>query len=101
MREQLRELNSEIDDLTAKTEAAWDAFINAIDPQQKTDLKERYKVLNKEKEDSVLQRHDLQLKLPSSGEHGVTCLCTSVFACRARVIRPCQSIADLDSSGWQ
>ncbi|CAK0731510.1 hypothetical protein CVIRNUC_000004 [Coccomyxa viridis] len=63
---QLETLNSEIADLTAKTEAAWDAFISATDPQQKTELKERYIVLNKEKEDCRSERHDLQLKLPSS-----------------------------------
>ncbi|CAK0731525.1 hypothetical protein CVIRNUC_000006 [Coccomyxa viridis] len=63
----LEKLDSEIADLTAKTEAAWDAFISATDPQRKTELKERYIVLNKEKEDCRSERHDLQLKLPSSG----------------------------------
>ena len=102
MERRLEKLDSEIADLTAKTEAAWDAFISATDPQRKTELKERYIVLNKEKEDCRSERHDLQLKLPSSGKHtACPALCISVFVCTARVIRPCQSVADLDSSSWQ
>ena len=102
MERRLEKLDSEISNLTAKTEAAWDAFISATDPQRKTELKERYIVLNKEKEDCRSEQQDLQLKLPSSGKHtACPALCISVFVCTARVIRPCQSVADLDSSSWQ
>ena len=43
--------------------------MSATNPQQKTELKERYERLSKEKGDCRSERHDLQLKLPSSGEH--------------------------------
>ena len=71
MERQLEKLDSEIDDLTAEIEAAWNAFMSAANPQQKTQLKEIYEDLKEEKQDLVSQRHDLQLKLPSSGEHSV------------------------------
>ena len=65
----LEKLDSELANLTAKEEAAWNAFVRASNPQQKTKLKERYERLLKEKGDCLSQRHDLHLKLPSSGEH--------------------------------
>lgn len=65
---QLERLNNEFEKLTAKTDAAWDAYLSATDPQQKVELKERYDVLTKEFQDCRSERRDLQLKLPSSGE---------------------------------
>ena len=66
---QPEKLNSEIDDLTAEAKAAWDAFMSTTNPQRKTELKEHCKELKIKKEELLSQRHVLQLKLPSSGEH--------------------------------
>ena len=68
MREQLQRLNKEMDDLTAKTDAAWDAYLSATDPQQKVELEERCEKLGKQLQDCRSERRELQLKLPSSGE---------------------------------
>lgn len=73
----LERLDSEIDDVTVEAKAAWAAFISATNPEEKAYLKEHYQELKKEKDDSCSERHDLQLKLASSGEHGVICLCIS------------------------
>ena len=69
MERRLEKLDSELANLTAKEEAAWNAFMSASNPLQKTELKERYERLLKEKGDCRSERHDLQLRLPSSGEH--------------------------------
>ena len=65
----LKQLDSESADLAAKVEAACIAFMSATNFQQKTELRERYEKLEKEEEDCESERRDLQLKLPSSGEH--------------------------------
>ena len=69
MREQLQKLNSEIDELAGKAEAAWNAYMDATNPQQKAELKERLEKLEKKEELLNIMRRDLQNKLPSSGEH--------------------------------
>ena len=76
----LEKLDSEIADLTAKEEAAESRWLSATDSQQERKLKEVYEYLKKEKDDRLSQRHDLQLRLPSSGEHTArpaSCLCKS------------------------
>lgn len=65
---QLERLNNEFEKLTAKTDAAWDAYLSATDPQQKVELKERYETLDKQLQDSRSDRLELQRMLPSSGE---------------------------------
>ena len=71
MREQLQKLNREIDDLTAETKIARDNWLKAQDTQERACLEKVYEDLKEEKQDLVSQRRDLQLKLPSSGEHSV------------------------------
>ena len=68
VKRQLERLNNEVKELTAKTDAAWDAVISATDPQQKAELKERYESLDKELKDCRSERRELQRKLLSSGE---------------------------------
>ena len=69
MERQLEKLDSEIADLTAKVEAAESRWLNASDPQQERKLKEVYEYLKKVYEVCRSERHDLQLRLPNSGEH--------------------------------
>ena len=66
---QLERLDSETAELTAKADAAWDAFFKATDVRQKVVLEKRYEHLEVLKKDCLSQRHELQLKLFSSGEH--------------------------------
>ena len=66
---QLERLDSEIIELTAKEDAAWNAFLSATDPQQKAVLEKRCENLAEDRKDRLSQRHDMQLKLPSLGEH--------------------------------
>ena len=65
----LEKLDKEIADLTATVKAAGDAFLSATDPQQKAFLEKCYEKLAELERDRISQRHDLQLKLSSSGEH--------------------------------
>ena len=68
VREQLKQLNTEIPPLAAKVETAREAWLSAADRQQKDDLKEVYNDL-KEKEKQLLDdRRALQAKLPGAGE---------------------------------
>ncbi len=80
VREQLQRLNRELDDLTAKIEVAQDNWLKAQDSQEKASLQKVYDVLTRQIQDCRSERRDLQLKLPSSGKHCVTCLCISAFA---------------------
>ena len=70
--EQLQTLSREIADLGPNIAAAWDAYMNATDPQQKAELKERYDNLDKQLQECRSERRELrrelQRKLPSSGE---------------------------------
>ena len=89
MREQLQKLNSEIDELAGKAEAAWNAYMDATNPQQKAELKERLEKLEKKEELLNIMRRDLQNKLPSSGEHIVqTASAKAALAgCRKQVLK--------------
>ena len=66
---QLERLDSEVDALTAEIDAAWGASFRATQPQQKTELTQRYEALRKDMKCRLSQRHDLQLMLCSSGKH--------------------------------
>ena len=84
MERRIEKLDSEIDDLTAKIKVAQEDWLRAQDAQERADLEKIYEDLKKEKQVCRSERHDLQLKLPSSGERGCTdCLCrSSLRSCR-------------------
>ena len=65
----LEKLDNEIAELTVKVDAAWDAFVTATEPQLKAGLEKRCEKLEEDRKDRLSQRHDMQLKLSSLGEH--------------------------------
>ena len=71
MREQLKQLNTEVAALAAEVKDAKNAWLSATDAQREAKLKEVYNDL-KEKEKELLDaRRALEAKLPGAGERSM------------------------------
>ena len=64
MREQLKQLKTEIPPLAAKVEAAWELYKRT----NNSDDKQHYEDLKEEKKELLAARRALEAKLPGAGE---------------------------------
>ena len=89
VREQLKQLNTEVAALAVKVEAAREAWLSATDTLREAKLKEVYNDL-KEKEKQVLPqlldaRRALEAKLPGAGERSMLSVLISPWFCGFKI----------------
>ena len=77
VREQLKQLNSEVAALAAKVEAAWELYKRT----NNSDDKQHYEDLKEEKKELLDARRALEAKLPGAGERStLSVLISPTFA---------------------
>ena len=90
VREQLKQLNTEVAALAAEVKDAKAAWLDATDRQQKDDLKEVYNDI-KEKEKRVQPQLDarravLEAKLPGAGERRMVSVLIFIVLCSGALL---------------